>query len=190
VLPLDVLAEGHLQKGQPHVQRLHDVRLASQGMVPRNVMLNCSSRFTASVSLGQEQGDQIGRKFAPMYNCLLWAVSFKITKEDPMLGRLLSTKKVVLMNNGFGPHFEQIFHKLIWSPWSRGKSKEAAQWMGSCVVLALASGCKVFSALRGVYTQQRDRVVRHQSDRRHTGRIASNLLCDNKRQATHRKDCF
>lgn len=34
VLPLDVLPEGHLEQRQAHVQRLDDVALAGQRVVP------------------------------------------------------------------------------------------------------------------------------------------------------------
>ena len=34
VLPLDVLSESHLEEGEPHVKRLHDVGLPRQRVVP------------------------------------------------------------------------------------------------------------------------------------------------------------
>ena len=34
MLPLDVLAEGHLEEGEAHVEGLHDVALPGQGVVP------------------------------------------------------------------------------------------------------------------------------------------------------------
>jgi hypothetical protein len=86
----------------------------------------CVSLLAKSLKIcGLRQRDPIGRIFAQLGDCLLWAV-FENYRSSPYFcdDLYLSMDDVLILTKMGLATFWQFFHKLIWSPWSPVKSRQ------------------------------------------------------------------